>query len=590
MKPPFLPSRLVSHHRRHCKRRTGSVYIVALGTSLIIACLALASLQGVRVQRRNGDVIGNSSNATYLALAGLEFAQQQTVSNANWRSSFTHGVAVSKNVTGGSFSITLTDPTDGNIANRTTDPVLVTSTGIVGSVRQTLSIYLEPQTQLFGGCRGSMYSVGLMTFNNCTINSNAWAFSENKIKTNGTCNINMNCLAATNVEGGGYNQRKVVGGLWPMDKPGLVAATPTYVGNSYSSSAVAISPSSLPTGGAELVTNPGFETNVSNWSTSNCSITRETNQKKSGLASCKVNNFIPFFSSSIRQEIANSKVNIVKGHDYLISFWVRPSSDDDFYATLKINIDGSSPTYIYGEDKSCDSGVWTKVSSTVTATWSGVMSSVELRIDQDDWTDFYVDDISITDLDRETGKRYIENVLLTNTVNPYGSVSSSGIYSINAPGEKIVIRNSRIAATLLVDSSTGVEMNNAVNWEPSGRYYPAIISNAPIDDLTSSATLSESTTGVNFNPSTSPYGGSSNSTTSNTYDGRILGAIVSTQGINLAGSSALTGPVVAGSTLTVNASTLNLSYMSDMILNPPPGFFDNPPAMRAVSSSFQTAP
>ena len=80
--------------------RSGSVYLMAMGTSLIVACLALVGLQAVRVQRRNNEALLQTVNAAGLAQCGIEFAQHAILTNPNWRTQFVHGVPVTRNTTG----------------------------------------------------------------------------------------------------------------------------------------------------------------------------------------------------------------------------------------------------------------------------------------------------------------------------------------------------------------------------------------------------------------------------------------------------------------------------------------------------------
>lgn len=207
-------------------------------------------------------------------------------------------------------------------------------------------------------------------------------------------------------------------------------------------------------------------------------------------------------------------------------------------------------------------------------------------------SDYYFDAVSIIDADRVAGTRYIENVLLGNASNPFGTqvASTNGIYSINAGVEKILIRDCRINGTIVVQAASKVELGNAISWEPSGRNFPALIASASIDDLTSLASLSEDVIGVNLNPVGTPYQGVSDTDASDTYPSVINGPIVSTGDILLNGLSTLSGPVLSGTNIVVTSSNLNINFPSDMILNPPPGFFADPPKMRLITSSVQSAP
>jgi hypothetical protein len=153
-----------------------------------------------------------------------------------------------------------------------------------------------------------------------------------------------------------------------------------------------------------------------------------------------------------------------------------------------------------------------------------------------------------------------------------------------------LIRDSRINGTIAVLDASKVELSNSIQWTPNGNNYPALIANAPIDDLTSSTVLSESSIGFNLNPASSPYLGVSNTNGTDNFPSAINGAIVSTKDILLGGQSALTGPIMSNQLIRVTSTNLTITFPSDLITNPPPGFCSDPARMRWVSSSVQTVP
>ena len=560
---------------------------MAMGTSLIVVCLAVAGLQAVRVQRRMNDAQSEIANAKKIAQAGIEFAQLSISSDPLWRTKFTHGVPVTRTTTGGSFSVTLTDPDDGVISNQTTDPIVITSTGRVGIANQKLSAYLEPQTKLYAASRSSLYATTEILFHNCNLTSNEWAFCEQLIRKLGNPRVNMNCLSTSGDTSGSLSvQRFVLGGVWPMTKPDMVKTSSGYVGRYYIDNSVTLLASDLPTGGTQLVMNGGFEHDNSNWTMFGGSLTRDTTQRKTGLASCLVGGRITSLSSP-SQNVTN---HMLKGRSYTLSFWVRAAEAQDFYAAISCY--GSSsvlPNITKGINVPVDAGVWTLVSNIISPDWSGVLNSAWLQIGSSKSSNYHFDDASFLNNDRVPGTRYIENILLSDTVNPFGSgaVSANGLYSISVPGENLLIRDCRINGTIVVTDSNKTELGNAISWEPVGRNFPALISTEAINDLTTNVSLIESNIGVNLNPSTSPYNGTFNADVSDAYPCTIKGAIVSNRDILLKGVSTLTGPVMSDQTITVKAANLSINFPSDMIVNPPPGFFADPPKMRLIPSSLQ---
>ena len=562
---------------------------MAMGTSLIVVCLAIAGLQAVRLQRRINDESSQLANAEKLAQAGIEFAQHRVLTDTNWRSFFTHGVPVTRNTTGGSFSVALTDPKDGVIANQSTDPVVVTCTGTFGSASQKLTAYLEPQTQLFGSCRSALYAPTFIAFNACTITSNQWAYSDNQIINYSNPIVNMNCLANTlSGNASGFKQRAVQGGVWPMDKLDLVTTSSTYVGKYYIDNSVVINASDLPTGGTEMIKNGHFDTDTANWTGLGCTLTRDTVQKRAGVASCRVSS-----QGFLSTPVQNITEHMIKGRRYNVSFWIRTTEDQSIAPVISLQGSGSAfPVVKSGPSIVASSGEWTQIAGNIEATWTGTLTKAEFMISSEKNSEYHFDSVSIMDAERQPGTRYLENVVLGSGNNPYGmkTVSSNGIYSINAGTEKLMIRDCRINGTLVVLSANKVELRNALSWEPSGRNFPALIANAPTDDLTTKNSLSEVTIGINTNPATSPYQGVSDTDATDTQPSQVLGSIVSTGNILLDGVSTLSGPIYSGSTITVTSDSLNINFQSDMILNPPPGFFVDTPKMRLITSSLQSVP
>jgi hypothetical protein len=373
-----------------------------------------------------------------------------------------------------------------------------------------------------------------------------------------------------------------------MQTPDLDPSSASYVGKYYHDNGVVIQASDIPTGGAEMIKNGGFEVNTANWTGLSCTITRDTSQKRSGVASCLVSG-----QSGVSYPLQNITEHIIKGREYDVSFWVRTTEDQEISAVILLTVSGNPvPVVKTGPAVKAKGNVWTQVTAEIDATWSGVLSIAEFYINSEKNSNYHFDDVSIQDAEREAGTRYIEHVVLGSGSNPYGpgTVSSNGIYSIYAPGEKIIIRNCRINGTIVVQSADEVRLEDALSWEPTGRNFPALIADAPIEELTSIASLQENTIGINVNPVSSPYWGVSDNDASDSYPSLISGAMVSTSDILLRGVSELSGPVVSDREIEVRSTDLKINFRSDMILNPPPGFFADPPPMRLTLSSLQSAP
>ena len=209
----------------------------------------------------------------------------------------------------------------------------------------------------------------------------------------------------------------------------------------------------------------------------------------------------------------------------------------------------------------------------------------------------------MTNKSQNTSAVHIQNTLLSDAFNPFSlnnSIrSSTGIYIVDCRGREVLIENSRIRSTLVFRNCPRVVLSRGIVWEAISRNYPAIIAEAPIIDNTTLDTwgmnlLRESDVRFNFNPTHTPFAGVSDSDHLDTFPCRIDGAIFSTQTINLGNSNSslslgkiqtLTGPILARNTISVQNTIKDINFDSNMILNPPPGFYPAFTPMRLIPSS-----
>ena len=575
------------------RRRQGSIYLAALGSSLIIACLGLASLQSARVQRRLNLGSNDLTNARILAKAGIEFGQRQTQSSSSWRSSVAASSTTTQSVNGGNFTVSLTDPSDGVLGNSNLDPVLVTSTGTYGSARTKLSALLEPQKQIFPSCRAALFANRNIEITDGKIASNHWALCGNQMNVfgSGVSNIDLNCFAVGGFSGSGFSQRKVSNSVWPIESPNLNPTASDFVAKYYLDNGVLLQAIDLPTGGTELMKNPGVEVDLSNWNVGiGCQLTRNTGRKYSGVASCMVSSRLlpsasPFF---------NVLEHIREGRTYTFSFAVLSNEDQDFNGTLSIESTGGLPKLFDATTSKVTAyaNVWTIVSSSFTPDWIGALTKAELRFKGSTLNNYWADSVSLTNPEWQVGKRYIDANILSNTRNPYGArtLSPLGIYVIDTPGEQLIIRDSRIRCTLVVKNALSVQIERSMLWDPVGINFPALISMTKIIDVTNSNDLKEKDIGIDFNPPGDAYNGTADTDGSDSYAEGLVGAVVSLGDIELKGDVNYSGPIYSGNDVKIQTQNLKINYDSNAIQNPPPGFYPSNPKMEYVSGSIQQAP
>lgn len=137
---PPIPDR-----RLTCRQR-GSVYILVLGASLLVAAIGVSSLLAARVQRRARTAAADRAQAREIARSGIEFVmygEEKDFLEFIWRGMLENGDYLNRPFGGGTFSVTGVDPVDGDVNNDNTNPVILTSTGVYGQAVYILRVTIN---------------------------------------------------------------------------------------------------------------------------------------------------------------------------------------------------------------------------------------------------------------------------------------------------------------------------------------------------------------------------------------------------------------------------------------------------------------
>ncbi|MEZ6190756.1 MAG: hypothetical protein R3C45_05630 [Phycisphaerales bacterium] len=141
-----------TRYRKHSPRQQGSVYVLVLGASLIVAAVGVSSLVAARVQYRFSARTAESIKARELARTAIDRALWEVQNNALlWRTNFATNVYTNVSLAGGTFTIGAIDPVDNNLLNNTTDPVQLLGIGIYGESKFILSVTLNGDGSLKPG-------------------------------------------------------------------------------------------------------------------------------------------------------------------------------------------------------------------------------------------------------------------------------------------------------------------------------------------------------------------------------------------------------------------------------------------------------
>ena len=122
----------------------GSIYVLVLSISLLVAVIGMGALFAARVQTRISRSEVDFATARLNARAGLEVAMLRIQQNANWRADFGNGTWFSNvPLNQGTFSVSAADPVTGNITAPSNDPVVLTSTGAKGAASYVMQVTVQ---------------------------------------------------------------------------------------------------------------------------------------------------------------------------------------------------------------------------------------------------------------------------------------------------------------------------------------------------------------------------------------------------------------------------------------------------------------
>ncbi len=132
--------------------------------------------------------------------------------------------------------------------------------------------------------------------------------------------------------------------------------------------------------------------------------------------------------------------------------------------------------------------------------------------------------IPVLALPMQGSDRALDRVLLSSQVNSLTSqLNSRGVYVIDGKGASILIRDSRIQATLVIKNASRVTLEGAILWEAPRGNYPCLVADCPVSLAMQRDCLSEASESTNFNPNGFPYRGQVDANTASRYPSQLRG-------------------------------------------------------------------
>ncbi|MGQ9574698.1 MAG: hypothetical protein ACUVUC_05225 [Thermoguttaceae bacterium] len=220
-------------------RRRASTYLVVLAVALIVATMGLGALLAVRAQLRAASSLADAAEARWYALSAVELGRMWINKDPAWRTNRTTGLWASEQPLGsGSFTLEVTDPVDGDLANRPHDPVIFKATGIKGSCRQMLEVTLSAAPQALPALSFALHTGGQLHI----LAGNRLAIDPATVSTNGS--LRNDGMIQGNVEASSASAIGTVTGSVVLNAPPKVFPDPSVI-DLYANLATQINPGNL---------------------------------------------------------------------------------------------------------------------------------------------------------------------------------------------------------------------------------------------------------------------------------------------------------------------------------------------------------
>lgn len=187
--------------------------------------------------------------------------------------------------------------------------------------------------------------------------------------------------------------------------------------------------------------------------------------------------------------------------------------------------------------------------------------------------------IPISSIPLDGSDRVIDKAVLCSAINPFsGGTNLEAIYVIDCQSQNIIIKNSRIEATLvLINPGGGSSIRSVNHWEAKVKNYPTLLVDGDMEITMSTLQVNEASQSVNYNPVGFPHDGVTDTDQTDKYSSEIIGLIYVSGQLEVPSALAfpkMTGSVICG-TVNIGAS-FTANYYNTYLDYPPPGFATGP--------------
>jgi hypothetical protein len=556
-----------------------------LFTAVLITVIATATMRFHRSQAYELRLGRDRETAKRYANAAIDIALLKMRRYSNWRTLYSaSNWGTDLPIEGGTYSINVTDPVDGDLQNRNFDPVRIQAIGKSGA-----AIYRQSVTASITPASGSCLDVAVIANDSISV-SNSTVSTDQIMASNGNISssssqINTKSEAVANASGYYYNQ-STSNGVDPRKMPISTDVLSTYLG-----AAEWISASSLPLfTRTEMISNTGFESNTNGWSSTSspniCTINRTSSNPRAGSRCLEVKNRSTASSVAVYSVTSGDSglQRLVSGHLYSLTIPIRVNSS--CYIKLGCSITsaqtpvqdyGLTDNWIVAYSNTSESSDYNLPNITFRPTFAGAPTKMDIYIVfQSSKTDYAIDEATLKDITYPDNVRVFDCAVLTPTLNPYGSSSGRGIYRIECAGQNVGFGYGRIVGTVILNNPGILSgIFGPMDWKSQTKSLPALISSDSLIISMTDQALNELQIDVNLNPTGAPlpyYQGASDNDKLDSYSSLVEGLVYAANDIYVIGNMRANGIVIAGDDIIIQSGNVLLNYDRSIAEDPPAGF------------------
>lgn len=208
---------------------------------------ALSAMYILGAQRRIIELQAQAGGARSLAVSGIEHVAAMMRADENWRWNQPSGVWVNQApLGGGTYTVEVTDPVDGNLGDSEGDPVRIAASGSVGSAVQLVTATLRPERD-----RTESLKWGVFVAGNIAVELLANVNASTDVRAGGSVSANLGNVWPRVVASGSVSGLTYLGGTVQGAAP-VAAPDPSLI-DDYIARGRAISFNSLNSGTLERI-------------------------------------------------------------------------------------------------------------------------------------------------------------------------------------------------------------------------------------------------------------------------------------------------------------------------------------------------